>query len=78
LTGIISEKIDADIIEYSANWVMEAIEKATIQEKRSLGYVEGILKSWKRDGKNTPKQKGKNSKSFETLEFDNVGDDNGN
>lgn len=77
LSGIISEKIDADIEEYSGNWVIEAIEKATIHEKRSLGYVEGILKSWKRDGKNTPKQKNKIPKSFETLEFDNVGVDNG-
>jgi DnaD/phage-associated family protein len=56
LSGIISEKIDADINDYSAQWVMEAIEKATVQEKRSLGYVEGILKGWKRDGKGTPKQ----------------------
>lgn len=55
LTGVISEKIDADIKEYTAQWVIEAIEKATIQEKRSLGYVEGILKGWKRDGKGTSK-----------------------
>lgn len=55
LSGVISEKIDADIQEYSANWVLEAIEKATIQEKRSLAYVQGILKSWKRNGKNSEK-----------------------
>lgn len=56
LSGIISEKINADIEEYSANWVMEAIEKATAMEKRSLSYIEGTLKGWKRDGKSTGKK----------------------
>lgn len=55
LSGIISEKIDADIKDYSASWVFEAIQKATILEKRSLAYVEGILKGWKRNGKNAAK-----------------------
>lgn len=55
LSGIISEKIDADINDYSASWVLEAIQKATILEKRSLAYVEGILKGWKRNGKNAAK-----------------------
>jgi DnaD/phage-associated family protein len=64
LSGIISEKIDADIKEYTAQWVMEAIEKATVQEKRSLGYVEGILKGWKRDGKGTPKPEKSNKRTI--------------
>ena len=55
LSGIISEKIDADINDYSASWVLEAIQKATILEKRSLAYVEGILKGWKRNGKSAAK-----------------------
>ena len=55
LSGIISEKIDADINDYSTSWVLEAIQKATILEKRSLAYVEGILKGWKRNGKNAAK-----------------------
>jgi DnaD/phage-associated family protein len=55
LSPIMSEKLKADIDEYSNQWVLDAIEKAVIQEKRSLGYVEGILKGWKRDGKGTEK-----------------------
>ena len=64
LSGVISEKIDADIKEYTAKWVIEAIEKATVQEKRSLGYVEGILKGWKRDGKGTPKPEKSNKRTI--------------
>jgi DnaD/phage-associated family protein len=55
LSPIMSEKLQADIDEYSTKWVLDAIEKAVVQEKRSLGYVEGILKGWKRDGKGTEK-----------------------
>lgn len=55
LSPIMSQKLQADIDEYSAQWVLEAIEKAVIQEKRSLGYVQGVLKGWKRDGKGSPK-----------------------
>ena len=69
LSGVISEKIDDDIKEYSANWVVDAIKRATVLEKRSLGYVEGILKGWKRNGKNDKKPKGK---SIDDLKFENV------
>ena len=58
LSPIMSEKLQADIDEYTVQWVLDAIEKAIIQEKRSLGYIEGILKGWKRDGKGTPKPNG--------------------
>jgi len=68
LSGVISEKIDADIQEYSGNWVFEAIQKATIQEKRSLAYVEGILKGWKRDGKGTQKPEENHYQSAKVYE----------
>lgn len=55
VSPVTMQKLEADIKEYSAQWVIEAIEKATVQEKRSLGYVQGILKGWKRDGKGTQK-----------------------
>jgi DnaD/phage-associated family protein len=58
LSGVISEKLDADIVEYTAAWVIDAIEESTRQEKRSLAYIEGILKRWKRDGKGTDKPTG--------------------
>jgi DnaD/phage-associated family protein len=55
LTSAISEKLQADIDEYSEEWVIDAIKESARQEKRSLAYVEGILKSWKRNGKGTEK-----------------------
>lgn len=55
LTSAISEKLQADIDEYSEGWVIDAIKESARQEKRSLAYVEGILKSWKRNGKGTEK-----------------------
>lgn len=55
LTSAISEKLQADIDEYSEEWVIDAIKESARQEKRSLAYVEGILKGWKRDGKGSPK-----------------------
>jgi predicted phage replisome organizer len=51
LSPLISERIKLLTTEYSADWILEAISKATRLEKRNLGYVEGILKGWKRDGK---------------------------
>ena len=64
LSGVIAQKIEADINQYSAEWVMQAIEKATIQEKRSLAYIQGILKGWKRDGKGTPKPEKSNKRTI--------------
>lgn len=55
LTSAISEKLQADIDEYSEEWVIDAIKESARQEKRSLAYVEGILKGWKRNGKGTEK-----------------------
>ena len=53
LTEAISESLKDDIDHYSDEWVIEAINEATRKEKRSLSYVEGILKTWKREGKNS-------------------------
>jgi DnaD/phage-associated family protein len=52
MTMIISDSLKDDINEYGADWVVEAIQTATKAEQRKLSYVEGILKNWKRDGKN--------------------------
>jgi len=54
LTTIIAQKLQDDIDQYSVNWVMLAIQRAVEKEKRSLAYVEGILKGWKRDGLTDP------------------------
>lgn len=60
LTPIVAQKLQDDIDEYSPSWVMLAIQRAVANEKRSLGYVEGTLKGWRRDGLTDPaKQNGK-------------------
>ena len=64
LTSAISEKLQADIDEYSEGWVIDAIKESARQEKRSLAYVEGILKGWKRDGKGTPKPEKSNKRTI--------------
>lgn len=51
LTPIIAEKIGFDVEEYGANWFYDALVNAVSKEKRSLGYIEGTLKGWKREGR---------------------------
>ena len=36
--------------EYTEDWLLEAIERCSLREKRSWGMVHGILKSWKSKG----------------------------
>lgn len=45
-----SERLLAMADEYTAHWVVEAIRRATDRGKKSLGYVEGILRSWEKQG----------------------------
>lgn len=52
LTPIIVDKIKAAANDYPPDWIERAIEKATTLEKRSWGYVEGVLSGWKKDGLN--------------------------
>jgi DnaD/phage-associated family protein len=50
VTKITMDKLDGDILDFTPEWVTAAIGEAVRHEKRSLAYVEGILKGWKRDG----------------------------
>lgn len=52
LTPHICDRLKELIKEHPPDWIKEAIEKSTRLEKRNLGYVEGILKGWKQEGKN--------------------------
>jgi DnaD/phage-associated family protein len=52
LTPIIVEKIKASMEDYPVEWIIKAIEKAVSNEKRSWGYVEGILRGWRNEGFN--------------------------
>src|SRR6185436_11923890 len=49
LTPMNADALKADIDDYTQDWVLAAIEYAVKQEKKSLAYVEGVLKGWKRD-----------------------------
>ena len=62
LTPHIADGIKSDVDDFTAAWVLAAIEYATKQEKRSLSYVEGVLKGWKRDGLQSPPKNGNGSK----------------
>lgn len=58
LTKVISDKLADDVTTYGPDWVVEAIGIATTAEKRNLGYVEGILRKWKQEGKNVKRTNG--------------------
>lgn len=51
LTSAVSERIILAEKDYSSAWVMDAIRLAARRNKRRWDYVEGILRSWHRDGK---------------------------
>jgi DnaD/phage-associated family protein len=51
LTPIISENLQEFEAVYSAAWVEEAIRIAAMQNKRSLKYIEAILKRWQTEGR---------------------------
>lgn len=42
------------IDEYGAVRVLQAIERAVLRGKRSIGYINGILDKWRRDGYDEP------------------------
>lgn len=50
LTPIISDKVDEAVKEYSADWVLAAIQIAVENNARNWAYIEAILKRWKVDG----------------------------
>lgn len=45
-----SSRLIGLINDYSAKWVTEAIKRAADRGRKNLGYVEGILSSWKQKG----------------------------
>jgi DnaD/phage-associated family protein len=55
LTPMLADKIKLAIEEYERDWIIEAIGIAVEQNRRAWSYVEGVLKNWKRDGKQAQK-----------------------
>lgn len=64
--NLLTEKIKGLIMklitDYTAAWVHEAMDIAVKRNKKSLDYVEGILKIWKKEGKTKGDQNGKPSR----------------
>lgn len=56
VSKIVSDQIGGLVDDYTADWVMMAIEEAVKNEARNLAYVEGILKRWKKDGLKSDKR----------------------
>lgn len=54
ITPLLADTLKSALDDYAAAWIVEAIGIAVKSEKRFWRYVEGILKRWKRDGKDTP------------------------
>ena len=57
LTAFISERLKADIDDYTEGWVVDAIKTASESNVHNLKYVEAILQRWKTQGKDRRKKK---------------------
>ena len=44
------QKIEDDVGRYGEDVFIKAIERAVMRNSRSLGYIEGILKRWEKEG----------------------------
>jgi len=51
LTGLIGDALHDLVADYSEPWVSNAITTAMEQNKRSLSYIKGVLRGWRKDGK---------------------------
>lgn len=63
ISSITADKLGDMIDTYSERWVVEAMKIAVLRGKRTLGYVEGILKGFKSEGVDEPWNKAKDDKS---------------
>lgn len=59
----VSGQIEADrllelLTKFGKTWVLAAIDRAVVRNKRSLGYIEGILKGWGTNGFDDGEAKG--------------------
>ncbi|MGN8832654.1 Lin1244/Lin1753 domain-containing protein [Selenomonas montiformis] len=58
ITPMEFESLQEALEVFSADRVIEAISRAVDRNKRSMGYVRGILKSWKEEGYDNPGEVG--------------------
>ena len=59
ISEYMEKEIERAINIFSAIWIVDAIREAVKQNKRTWVYVVGILKNWKRYGKNVGQRKDK-------------------
>lgn len=50
LSDVEAERLADDVARYGEAMVIKAIQRAAIRNKRSIGYVEGILRKWEVNG----------------------------
>lgn len=55
LTPLVGDALKDLSRDYTDTWVCDAIKAAVLAEKRSLAYITGVLKNWKREGRDAPK-----------------------
>lgn len=60
ISSFLKDEIDSLIDEYGDTWVIEAMKEAVVRGKRSMKYVDGILKRWKADGIDSSKRRESN------------------
>jgi DnaD/phage-associated family protein len=71
LTSIITDRINDLVNDYGQTWVLESMKIASYQNKRSLSYIDGILKRWRAEGIDEPWKGGKtNGKSRDVTRHD--------
>jgi DnaD/phage-associated family protein len=64
LTPLLSEDLTAAQEEYPSQWIEEAIHIAVQNNARSWRYVDAVLKSWQKEGKDG--QSRRNSETYES------------
>jgi DnaD/phage-associated family protein len=51
LTGLIGDALHDLLADYGEPWVRDSITTAAERNKRSLAYIKGVLRGWRKDGK---------------------------
>lgn len=59
ISDVVKDQLNEFIKDYTEKWVCEAMKKAVLAGKRTLSYVQGILKRWKSEGIDNPWTKDK-------------------
>jgi DnaD/phage-associated family protein len=69
LTEVISEKIKLAETDYPPGWLPEAIRIAALRNKRRWDYIEGILRRWKTEGKDSGEKSSSDAEYLHSLQL---------